>query len=193
LYQTLLRDSSFFALLLQLDHDRAAEVRQAGCPCGGVLHSAHYPRKPRGGPEGLGAEYSLRLSFCCCVEGCRRRQTPPALRFLGRKVFFAVWVLLLPVLREGPTRQRLQRLEEVYAVSRRTLLRWRRFWREQMPGSRFWQARQGHFARPVALEALPGSLLEAFSPQAPPHERVLSALRWLAPLSCRGSLAERAF
>lgn len=193
MYQTLLRDSSFFASLLQLDQDLAAEVRQAGCPCGGVLHSAHYPRKPRGGPEELGAEHGLRLSFCCCVEGCRRRQTPPSLRFLGRKVFFAVWVLLLPVLRDGPTRQRLQRLEEVFVVSRRTLLRWRRWWREAVPDSRFWQARQGHFARPVAVAELPDSLLEAFRPQAPPHEQVLAALRWLAPLSCRGRLAERAF
>ena len=193
MYQTLLRDSSFFASLLQFDHDLAAQARQAGCPCGGALHSAHYPRKPRGGPQGLGAEHSLRLSLCCCVEGCRRRTTPPSLRFLGRKVFFGVWVLLLPVLRDGPNRQRLQRLEEVFAVSRRTLLRWRRWWREAVPGSRFWQARQGHFARPVAWEALPGSLLEAFSQDAPPRERALAALRWLAPLARREGLAEHAF
>jgi hypothetical protein len=184
LYQTVLRDSSFFALLLQLDQDLAAEARAAGCACGGALHGARYPRKPRGGPDGLGVEHCVRLSFCCSVEGCRKRVTPRSLRFLGRKVFFGVWVLLLPVLRDGPTRERLRRLEEVFRVSRRTLLRWRRFWREAVPGSRFWEARRGHFAAPVAVEALPGSLLEAFTGAAAPSERVLAMLRWLSPLSC---------
>lgn len=192
MYQTLLRDSSFFALLLRLDQDQASEARQAGCAaCGGVLHSAHYQRKPRGGPEGLGAEYGLRQSFCCAVEGCRRRATPPALRFLGRKVFFSVWVLLLPVLREGPTPQRLSRLEEVFGVSRRTLLRWRRWWREVVPRSRFWQARCGDWATPVASEALPGSLVAAFSHLATASERVLSVLRWLALPTVGPDLWER--
>lgn len=184
MYQILLRDSSFFALLLQLDQDLAAEARSAGCPCGGALHSAHYPRKPRGGPDGLEAEHSLRLSFCCSVEGCRRRVTPPSLRFLGRKVFFGVWVLLLPVLRDGPTRERLRRLEEMFGVSRRTLLRWRRFWREAVPVSRFWEARRGHFAVPVAAQRLPGSLLEAFTAAADPSGRVVAVLRFISPLSC---------
>jgi hypothetical protein len=105
-------------------------------------------------------------------------------------VFFGVLVVLLPVLRDGPSRERLHRLEEVFLVSRRTLLRWRRFWREAVPGSRFWEARRGHFAAPVAVKALPGSLLEAFTAAAP-SERVLAVLRWLSPLSC--SWREQAF
>lgn len=184
MYQSLLLDSSFFDLLLRFDEDLAAEVRQGGCEvCGGVLHSARYRRKPRGGPAGLGAEHGWRYSFCCAVEGCRRRASPPSVRFLGRKVFFGLWVLLLPVLREGPTPQRLSRLEEVFAVSRRTLLRWRQWWREVVPRSRFWQARRGDWASPVATQALPGSLLVGFSALAGASEQVLSALRWLAPLS----------
>jgi hypothetical protein len=181
LYQSLLRDSSFFELLLRMDEDLGAEVRQGGCRrCGGVLHSARYPRKPRGGPEPLSGEHRLRQSFCCAVEGCRRRMTPPALRFLGRKVFFSVWVLLLPVLREGPTAQRLSRLEEVFTVSRRTLLRWQRWWREVVPQSRFWQARCGDWATPIAAETLPGCLVSGFSHLGTASERVLSVLRWLA-------------
>jgi hypothetical protein len=193
LYQTLLRDSSFFALLLRFDEDLAAEVRQAGCAaCGGVLHSARYLRKPRGGPEGLGTEHRLRQSFCCAAEGCRRRATPPSLRFLGRKVFFGLWVLLLPVLREGPTPERLRRLEEAFAVSRRTLQRWRRWWREAVPQSRFWQARRGDWSSPVVPEALPGSLLSGFSHLPAAAERVLAVLRWLAPLGAGSSLLEHA-
>jgi len=193
LYQTLLRDSSFFALLLRFDEDLAAEVRQAGCGvCGGVLHSARYPRKPRGGPAVLGAEHRRRQSFCCAVEGCRKRATPPSLRFLGRKVFFSLWVLLLPVLREGPTPERLSRLEEVFTVSRRTLLRWRRWWREAVPRSRFWQARRGDWARPLAPETLPSSLLAAFSHLVAVSERLLAVLRWLAPFTAGASGSEHA-
>lgn len=190
MYQTLLRDSSLFALLLRLDQDLAEQARKAGCPCGGVLHSARYARKPRGGPEPLGPELGRRDSFCCSVQGCRRRVTPPSLRFLGRKVFFSVWVLLLPLLREGPNRWIQSRIQEVFALSARTLRRWQRWWREIVPLSRFFQARRGDWAMPVAAESLPGSLLETFSSHQPSGERVLAVLRWLSPLS--GS-SERAF
>lgn len=194
MYQTLLGDSSFFSLLLQFDEDFAAQARQAGCACGGVVHSARYRRKPRGGPEGLGPEHAVRASFCCAVEGCRRRLTPPSLRFLGRKVFFGVLVLLLPVLMEGPTPQRLSRLQERYAVSLRTLRRWRRWWQQSVPASRFFVAARGGFARPVATEALPGALFLAFATLQTAQERVVAILRWLLPLSSGSSPQEqRAF
>jgi hypothetical protein len=190
LYQTFLRSSSFFALLLQFDEEIAVQARDAGCACGGVLHSARYPRKPRGGPEELGPKLAMRLSFCCSVEGCRRRVTPPSLRFLGRKVYFGVLVLLLPILREGPTTERLGRLEEAFGVSPRTLGRWRRWWREVVVATRFWAAMRGRFVTPVAAKVLPGSLLAAFSGLAEPGERVLAVLRWLSPVtSGKGLLA----
>ncbi len=186
MYQKLLEDASFFALLLRIDEDLAAEARAAGCRCGGSLHSARYRRKPRGGPASLDRSYGLRASFCCAVEGCRRRSTPPSVRFLGRKVFFGLWVVLLPMLREGGNAQRWSRLEERFCVSRRTLLRWRRWWRETFPASRFWQAARGLWAQPVASEALPGSLLAAFASRESRQEQVLAVLQWLAPLSCLG-------
>jgi hypothetical protein len=181
LYQTLLRSSSFFVLLFQVDEEIAGQARESGCACGGVLHSACYARKPRGGPAGLAPALAVRQSFCCSVEGCRRRVTPPSVRFLGRKVYFSVLVLLLPILREGPTPERLRRLEEVFGVGPRTLGRWRRWWREVVVASRFWEAMRGRWAMPVAAEALPGSLLAAFSGLAEPSERVLAVLRWLSP------------
>jgi hypothetical protein len=182
LYQTLLADSSFFELLLRCDEDLAAEARERGCACGGALHSARYRRKPRGGPAGLGAEHAMRLSFCCAVAGCRRRATPPSLRFLGRKVFFSVVVVLVPILSEGLTRRRVERLAAVFAVSQRTLRRWRQWWREHFARSRFFAARRGDFARPVAPAGLPGSLVAAFAPGGSgPGEQVAAVLRWLAP------------
>ena len=105
-------------------------------------------------------------------------------------MYFGVLVLLLPILREGPTAERLRRLEEVFGVSTRTLGRWRRWWREVVVASRFWEAMRGRWVPPVAVEAMPGSLLAAFSDLVEPSERVLAVLRWLSPVtSGQGLLA----
>jgi hypothetical protein len=183
LYQALLRDSSFFDLLLRFDQDLAEETRRAGCACDGVLHRAFFERKPRGDPPGLGREHTVRFSYCCAVEGCRRRVTPPSLRFLGRKVFFGVVVLLVPVLRDGSTPARLERLRAEFSVSLRTLRRWIRWWRETFSASRFWLASRGRFARPVASQALPSSLCSAFEGLGQAPSRVLGLLRFLAPIT----------
>jgi len=181
LYQALLRDSSLFDLLLRFDRDLAEQARRQGCECGGVLHAARYARKPRGGPPDLGPEHAIRFSFCCGREGCRRRLTPASVRFLGRRVFFGAVVVLVPVLRQGPTPQRLRRLCTTFAVSVRTLRRWMRWWRETFPVSRFWLAARGHLARPMAREDLPSALLELFSGE--PRERIVAALSFLAPIT----------
>ncbi len=193
MYQALLPDSSFFDLLLRFDEDLAEEVRHAGCACGGALHRAFYERKPRGGPAGLGPEHAVRFSYCCEKEGCRRRATPASLRFLGRKVFFGVVVLLVPVLRDGPAPKRLERLSAEFAVSLRTLRRWIRWWRETFAASRFWLASQGLFSRPVASQALPSSLLLAFEGLGEMRPRVLAMLRFLSPITTGKGLAGPAF
>jgi len=190
-YETLLGKPEFFDGLLRLDEELAGQARQRGCACGGVLHRANYRRKPRGGPRGLGEEHEVRFSFCCAAKGCRRRRTPASVRFLGRKVYWSAVVLLVPILLEGPTPKRVERLERLIGVSARTLERWRRWWRESVASSRWFAAARGSFATGVAGEALPVSLLEAFSRFVEPTERVVAVLRWLAPLSS-GSAATTA-
>ena len=190
LYQSLLVDSKFFDLLLRLDEELAGDARRGGCACGGVLHDAGYERKPRGGSAGLARGSARRFSFCCAREGCRRRMTPPSLRFLGRKVFFGALVLLLPVLRDGPTPERLNRLCETFAVSVRTVRRWCRFWRETFVTSRVWQAARGRFAAPVPAKSMPRALLGAFSEISDPESRVVAVLRLVSPI---GAGAARAF
>ncbi|MGZ5445932.1 MAG: hypothetical protein ACXW5U_27105 [Thermoanaerobaculia bacterium] len=176
-YQSFLEDSRSYELLWKCDEGVAAETRANGCECGGVLHTARYRRKPRGGPDTLGPEMDVRFSFCCAREGCRRRVTPPSLRFLDRKVFFAVIVLLVPVLREGLTPKRMRRLRERFQVSERTVRRWARFWRETFPTSRRWQVARGRFATPVEIEAMPASLVEAFSHISDVNERMAAVLK----------------
>ncbi len=177
MYQSLLGDSGFFGLLLRLDEDLAAEARRGGCACGGVLHGAHYERKPRGGPAGLAQETAVRFSYCCATEGCRRRTLPASVRFVGRKVYFAVVVLLVPVLRDDLSARRVERLSRMFPVSVRTLLRWRRFWRETFVASRTWQAARGCFAIPVRTDRLPDSLLEAFCGIADLERQLVAVLR----------------
>ncbi len=55
--------------------------------CRGNLHQSHYLRKPRGVPKETHPDYPVRFSYCCGVDGCRKRFTPPSMRFLSRKVY----------------------------------------------------------------------------------------------------------
>lgn len=106
--QRLLGNASLFELLLKIDDELAEETRESGCPhCGSGLHRAGYERKPRGGPAGLGERFNRRSSFCCGQDGCRRRATPPSVRFLGRRVYLGAVVVLLSALHHGVTVRRL--------------------------------------------------------------------------------------
>ncbi len=129
MYQNLLTNSNFFPILLALDEKIAEEAQERGCPCSGKLHRACYPRKPRGAPSvDSDPAYCFRWSFCCAVEGCRHRMTPPSVLFLGRKVYFGAVVVLVSILRQGPSPARLSKLKEQVGVSARTVGRWRTWW-----------------------------------------------------------------
>jgi hypothetical protein len=75
----------------------------------------------------------------------------------------------------------MQRLKELVGVSRQTVLRWQRFWREQLPGTAFWRASCGAFRSALPICQLPLSLLEQFVGGI--EEQLLALLRFLAPLT----------
>jgi hypothetical protein len=188
LYQTLLSDSRLFRLLLRIDRHLAADAKAGGCRCGGKLHCARYSRKPRGIPPELDDDsYRMRDSFCCAAEGCRRRTTPPSFRFLGRKVFVGAVVVLVTVLRDGPTPTRMAELRRLVEVSPRTIGRWRLWWRETFVQTPFWRAVRGFFRVPVDESALPFSLLEAF-PANSAKRKLLRLLRLVGPLTTTSPL-----
>ena len=87
----LLQDPKFFQLLLRIDIELAAQTCANRCPCGGVLHVADYPRKPRGCPREVRGDYTSRFSFCCSL--CRKRTTAMSVRFLGRRVYLSLLVV----------------------------------------------------------------------------------------------------
>jgi len=66
--------------------------------------------------------------------------TPPSVRFLGRRVYLGAIVVLACVLRQWPTPWRVARLGEVLGVSRDTLARWHRWWRDVFVRTAFWKA-----------------------------------------------------
>jgi hypothetical protein len=189
LYQTILTDASFYRQLVKFDGDLAEEARRKGCVCGGKLHSARYPRKPRGVPEELQEDYSTRWSFCCARDGCRKRTTPSSFRFLSRRVYVGAVVVLVTALRHGATAVRAAQLRSLVGVSRRTLERWRQWWLEQFPRSRFWRWASGRFASPVDGRTLPLSLLKSFS-QAEPEARMLGLLRLILPLTTTSAVVQ---
>ena len=182
MYQNLLNESSLYRTLRQLDEELALEVQAEKGECGGVLHKALYPRRPRGGPAANNREYQRRWSFCCSVEGCRRRRTPPSVLFLGRKVFFGVVVVLVSVLRQGPTPLRVSKLKELVGVSARTIDRWRRWWLETFARSRFWAASRVRFRTPVDEKSLPLALVRAFD-GAGEQAAMVRVLCFLRPLT----------
>jgi len=189
LYQTILSDTSLYRLLLKLDEDLAAEARKTGCFCRGRLHSARYRRKPRGVPEELEEEYSRRHSFCCAEEGCRKRTTPPSFRFLSRKVYVSVVVVLLTALRHGATPARVAQLRAIVGVSRRTVERWREWWLKDFVQSSFWKSACGRLVPPVDKRTLPLSLLEAFR-KPTDEERTVALLRFILPLTTTFAMQE---
>lgn len=113
--------------------------------------------------------------------------TPPSVRYLGRRVYLGAVVVLVTALIGGITATRAARLREWLGVSVRTLKRWRVWWRETFVTSAFWRGAQSRFMPPVAIEALPASLLERFAGDE--RTRLLHALVFLAPLTTR--LADR--
>jgi hypothetical protein len=180
LYLTWLADARLYEMLAQIDADLAETARTAGCRvCGDVLHSAPFPRKPRGGPGELPGDYDRRHSFCCAGDGCRKRRTPPSVRFLGRKVYLGAVVVLATALRHGPTRTRAAYLRQLLGVDARTLARWRQWWRGTFAESPWWQAMRGRFAPPVPTSTLPGALVRRFPGDnwAP----LVALLRFVAP------------
>lgn len=124
-------EDKFHASLLAIDAEAARAVRRGGCPragCLGKLHAGNYARKVRGlsaSAESAG-RYSVRFSLCCSRRGCRRRATPPSVRFFGRYVYamevLSAWGIVGLVKASAPP-----------MPSRQTLRRWNDFVRARMP------------------------------------------------------------
>jgi hypothetical protein len=190
MYHDLPHASSFWPFLLTIDQDLAETARKQECSCGGRLHRANYLRKPRGTLAQLSEAQCLRLSFCCDRDGCRKRLTPPSVRFLGRKVYLGAVIILISAMRQGPTPRRVRELSTRYGVDERTIARWQVFWREHFPQTHFWKVARARLAPLTRTDVLPSALVDAFLLRTRADcDGWSRLLRFLAPMTVSGGLS----
>lgn len=170
--------SEFFEGLMAIDTAIVASVRAGACgECGGPLHRGDYRRKPRGGRVAPTADlFEVRFSLCCGREGCRRRATPPSVRFLGRRVYVGAVVIIASVIALAQSGARRET-----GIAPRTARRWVRWWREMFTSTSVFAAITARLLPAVERRRLPGSILERID--GDDELRVQRMLGWLAPLT----------
>lgn len=178
---TFLLNSTFHSSLTIIDQELAEATRLAGCPCGGSLYQADYPRSPFGLPEALRHHYDHRFSFCC--GDCRKRITPPSVRFFGRRWFPAPLLILISALAFGATEYRCIQIRRHFGVliSQSTWKRWRRWWRISFVETDFWLQAKGLIPIAYFNGLFPRTLLSLFSGCL--EERLILLLKFLKPLT----------
>ena len=113
----LLQQASFWTVLFSVDQDLAGNgpsgrllVRRAFCIGLTSLGSRAADRRICRRSTVIGC------SFCCDREGCRKRVTPPSVRFLGRKVYLHAVIILVAAMRQGATPRRVHELSELFGA-----------------------------------------------------------------------------
>lgn len=102
-----------------------------------------------------------------------------SVRFLGRRVYLGLIVVLMSVRRTTLSATAAQ-LIETLGIPERTIARWRNWWLQVFPATTLWQAACARFMPPVQTAALPASLITRFG--APP-DSMMRLLAFLTPLS----------
>ncbi|MDP3652999.1 MAG: hypothetical protein Q8R67_15075 [Rhodoferax sp.] len=105
-----------------------------------------------------------------------------SVRFLGRRLYLGLIVVLMSVRRTTLSAQAVQ-LADALGVPERTIARWRHWWLQVFPTTPLWQAACARFMPPVDTQHLPTSLIERFS--GPSAEVAMRLLAFLRPLSVR--------
>lgn len=171
----------FFEGLRAIDEAIVQAAADEACPvCGGPLHRGDYPRKPRGGlVAAFGDELGRRFSLCCGRQGCRKRATPPSVRFLGRRVYVgaAVIVASVVVLAASTAASAVR----ATGIAARTLRRWLRWWRGAFTETDVFARLSGRLVPAVDRRRLPACLLDRLAGDR--ADRVGKLLAWLAPLT----------
>ena len=174
---------NFHQTLVEIDHHTASEYQQKGCKyCGGKLNQAHYPRIGFGVSSRIAPLYAKRLSWCCAV--CRRRTTPPSIRFLGQRRYISTIFILLGALRLSPCDERCEQLVRRFGlnVSVSTWKRWLTWWRHRFPQTEFWAVAKAHFPHMISAPLFPRALLQQFS-GTHLSQRLILLLHFLSPLT----------
>jgi len=177
----------FLEMLTAIDQAIVEKVAAGACPeCGGPLHRGDYPRKPRGGLIAEAAEeFDRRFSLCCGREGCRKRATPPSVRFLGRRVYAGAAIVVASAVALLLSTTAAAR--RATGIAARTTRRWLRWWRGPFTKTSVFVELCARLVPAVSRSTLPLSILERMTGE--PEARVRQLLAWLAPITT-GSVAD---
>ena len=174
--ETLLKDADLIKLLEKIDWDLAEALRAESCRhCGAKLHCGDFTRKPRG----VVVSWDKRHSFDC--SRCRKRHTPPSVRFLGRKVYVGIVVVLVAAMMHGPKARRIATLNEALGIDARTLKRWRQWWLDVFVQTPFWKANRARFMPTLDEAQMPYCLVASFHAQG--REGVIKLMEFLSPIT----------
>ncbi len=171
----------FFEGLLAIDEEIVELAAREPCgKCGGPLHRADHPRKPRGGLLAVAGEaFSRRFNLCCGRDGCRRRAMPPSVRFLGRRVYLGAVVIVAAAV--ALVAARAAAAARSTGVSPRTARRWLRWWRGPFTASPAFAELSARLVPAPERQRVPASLLDRLGGEVP--AAVATLLAWLAPIT----------
>ena len=172
----------FFAMLWAIDVAIVERAAMERCRlCAGPLHRGDYARKPRGGlPSAGGEEFVMRFSLCCGREGCRKRATPPSVRFLGRRVYLGATVIVASAI--ALVISTASAIRRATGIPARTTRRWLGWWHGAFTTTSVFADLSARLVPAVSRSTLPTSLLERLSGDEPAR-RVQKLLGWLAPIT----------
>src|SRR5262249_37626671 len=135
--------------------------------------------KPRGALIALaGGAVARRGSLCCGREGCRKRATPPAVRFLGRRGYLGAGGVLARIGALPPPSAAAIRRQT--GVPARTTRRWLGWWQGPFLDTEVFVT---ICARLIGVEVgqVPASIVDRLAGTG--TQRVQTMLEWLAPLT----------
>ena len=122
---------------------------------------------------------ALRLSLCCGREGCRRRATPPSVRFFGRRVYIGAAFILASIV--ALTLGTASAACRATGIPAKTTRRWGRWWRGAFPETDVFAELSARLVSAIVRARLPASLLERMP--GPPETGLTLLLALLAPLT----------
>ena len=93
----------------------------------------------------------------------------------------AAIVVLIAILMHGVTASRIEGLAQTVRVDRRTVERWRTWWRDAFTATPFWRIARAAFMPPVDQDRLPAALIERFT--GGDQEQLLGLLHFLGPIT----------
>jgi hypothetical protein len=102
-------------------------------------------------------------------------------RFLGRRVYAGLVVVLVTVMIHGLKPGRVRQIRQTLQIDSRTLKRWRQWWLDSFVRSSFWKAARARFMPPLSERTLPLSLWLRFKLEG--RDRLLAVLQFLRPIT----------